>query len=210
MGANASCPTGFESGPLGTCHAQCPPEFRNLQEGGGSTGIPNQTCTHVRRNTRFFRLEVLPPGQERPAHARELQRVRRETQRVKKQVEEDDEKESLLADSRNQRASVVQEYTRIQGDHANVRSRAEVAKEFQGVADSLKPMRPPTSPGSDLESERKAILSFANRDMFFIQIALFLAVLSMLGYLILPTEYAHSVALLFLTVAISFGFFLRR
>lgn len=71
-------------------------------------------------------------------------------------------------------------------------------------------MRPPTAPGSDLEIERKAILSFAQKDMFFIQIALFLAVLSMLGYLILPTENAHTIALLLLTVAISFGFFLRR
>lgn len=81
---------------------------------------------------------------------------------------------------------------------------------IRDLLDSLIPFRPPTAPSSDLEIERKAILAITQKDMFFIQIALFLSVLSMLGYLVLPTEYAHGIALLLLTVAISFGFFLRR
>jgi len=87
---------------------------------------------------------------------------------------------------------------------------SSAAKELEDVKDSLKPFRPPTAPSSDLEKERKAILAISQKDMFFIQIALFLAVLSLLGYIVLPTEYAHGFALLFLTVAISFGFFLRK
>lgn len=210
MGANVSCPAGFEVGPFATCHAQCPPEFRNIQDGAEATGVPVQRCVHFRRNTRSFRLSILPPGAEQPAHTEELERVRKETEIAKKGVEDDDAQAQLLADSRNRRSSVVQEYRRIQGDYANITSRVELSKEIEKTTQSLKPMRPPTSPGSDLEIERKAILSFAQKDMFFIQIALFLAVLSMLGYLILPTQYAHNIALLLLTVAISFGFFLRR
>jgi hypothetical protein len=210
MGANVSCPSGFEVGPFATCHAQCPPEFRNIQSGAESTGIPGQRCVHFRRNARSFPLDILPSGPEQPAHTQELERVRKETEIVKKLIEEDDAQAALLAQSRIQRSSVVQEYSRIQGDYANVSSTAKVAKQFQDTMKSLAPMRPPTAPASDLEGERKAILSFAQKDMFFIQIALFLAVLSMLGYLILPTDYAHSIALLLLTVAISFGFFLRR
>ena len=81
---------------------------------------------------------------------------------------------------------------------------------LQNLIDSLKPFRPPTAPSSDLEKERKAILAITQKDMFFVQIALFLSVLSMLGYLVLPTDYAHGITLLFLSVAISFGFFLRK
>lgn len=210
MGANVSCPAGFEVGPFATCHAQCPPEFRNIQDGAEATGVPVQKCVHFRRDTRSFSLSILPSGPEQPAHAEELLRVRKETEIAKKGVQDDDAQAELLADSRNQRSSVVQEYTRIQGDYANITSQANISKAIERTSQSLKPMRPPTAPGSDLEIERKAILSFAQKDMFFIQIALFLAVLSMLGYLILPTENAHTIALLLLTVAISFGFFLRR
>ena len=84
------------------------------------------------------------------------------------------------------------------------------ASTLQDFVNSLKPFRPPTAPSSDLEKERKAILAISQRDMYFIQIALFLAVLSLLGYFVLPTEYAHGVALLLLSVAVSFGFFLRK
>jgi hypothetical protein len=152
----------------------------------------------------------LPSGPAGKVHADELARVATETQKVKKVVEEDVQKAAALADFRNQRGGLTQEYTRIQGDYANFTSNAKVAKEFEDVTKSLKPMRPPTAPSSDLEKERQAILALTQKDMFFIQIALFLSVLSMLGYLVLPTDYAHGIALLFLTVAISFGFFLRK
>lgn len=143
-------------------------------------------------------------------YTEELTRVANETQRVKKEVEEDTQKAAALADYKAQRGTLTQEYSRIQGDYANYSSNAKVAKEFEDVTQSLKPFRPPTAPSSDLEKERKAILAISQKDMFFIQIALFLAVLSLLAYMVLPTDSAHGLALLFLTVAISFGFFLRK
>lgn len=106
--------------------------------------------------------------------------------------------------------SSVQPHTNTQGRTAGFPSTAAVAKGLQEINQSLKPFRPPTAPSSDLEKERKAILSVTQKDMFFIQVALFLVVVSMLGYIVLPTDYAHGIALLLLTVAISLGFFLRK
>jgi hypothetical protein len=143
-------------------------------------------------------------------YADELARVAKETQRVKKEVEEDTQKAAALAEFKVRRGDLTQEYSRIQGDYANYSSNAKVAKELEDVTQSLKPMRPPTAPSSDLEKERKAILAISQKDMFFVQIALFLAILSLLAYVVLPTDYAHGIVLLFLTVAISFGFFLRK
>ena len=143
-------------------------------------------------------------------YADELARVAKETQRVKKEVEEDTQKAAALAEFKVRRGDLTQEYSRIQGDYANYSSNAKVAKELEDVTKSLKPMRPPTAPSSDLEKERKAILAISQKDMFFVQIALFLAILSLLAYVVLPTDYAHGIVLLFLTVAISFGFFLRK
>lgn len=210
MGANSSCPTGFERGMYFSCRAQCPPEFKYVQTSGGTAGPPSESCVHMLRNNRSFRLTSLPAGPPGKMYTEELTRVANETQRVKKEVEEDTQKAAALADYKAQRGTLTQEYSRIQGDYANYSSNAKVAKEFEDVTQSLKPFRPPTAPSSDLEKERKAILAISQKDMFFIQIALFLAVLSLLAYMVLPTDSAHGLALLFLTVAISFGFFLRK
>lgn len=81
---------------------------------------------------------------------------------------------------------------------------------IKDVTDSLKPMRPPTAPASDIEIERRGITTESQQQLLFIQIALTLAVLSLLSYLVMPVDYAHGVAFLLLSVGISFGFFLRR
>jgi len=81
---------------------------------------------------------------------------------------------------------------------------------IQEVIDSLKPFRPPTAPASDLEKERKEITNLAKRDMFFVQAALFLVVLSMLSYFMFSLETANLIAFALLCVGIAMGFFLRR
>lgn len=82
--------------------------------------------------------------------------------------------------------------------------------EFREVIDSLKPFRPPTAPASDLEKERKEITNLAKRDMFFVQAALFLVVLSMLSYFMFSLDTANLIAFALLCVGIAMGFFLRR
>jgi hypothetical protein len=104
-----------------------------------------------------------------------------------------------LQQHRDEYARIDTEYTRVQ-----------TAREVRDVKNSLKLFRPPTAPSSDLEKERKAITADARRSLYFLQIALFLVVLVMLSYLILPLDYANPIAFLLLCVGISMGFFLKR
>jgi Ca2+/Na+ antiporter len=83
------------------------------------------------------------------------------------------------------------------------------AHEIARVKDSLKPFRPPTAPSSDLEKERKAITDDARRNLYFLQVALFLVVLVLLSYVTLPLEYANAISFLLLCVGIALGFFLK-
>jgi hypothetical protein len=78
------------------------------------------------------------------------------------------------------------------------------------VIDSLKPFRPPTAPASDLEKERKEITDIAKRNLYFIQIALFLVLLAMLSYFMFSLDTANLLAFGLLCVGIAMGFFLRR
>jgi len=83
-------------------------------------------------------------------------------------------------------------------------------EKIREVTDSLKPFRPPTAPSSDLEKERKEITNLATRNLYFIQIALFLVVLSMLSYFMFSLDTANLIAFGLLCVGIALGFFLRR
>ena len=98
------------------------------------------------------------------------------------------------------------EYAKIDSEYTKV----EVTREVKNTKDKLKPFRPPTAPSSDLEKERKAITDEARRSLYFLQVALFLVVLVMISYLILPLDYANPIAFLLLCVGISMGFFLKR
>lgn len=80
---------------------------------------------------------------------------------------------------------------------------------MKDIINSLKPFRPPTAPASDIEKERKDITGIARQNLFFIQVALFLVVLVMLGYIILPQDSANLIAFALLSVGIAMGFFLK-
>jgi len=84
-----------------------------------------------------------------------------------------------------------------------------IGNEIKKVKDSLKPFRTQTAPSSDLEKERKAITLVARRKMYFLQIVLFIVVLVLLSYVILPLSYANPIAFLLLCSAIALGFFLK-
>lgn len=81
---------------------------------------------------------------------------------------------------------------------------------MQEVTQSLKPFRPPTAPSSDLEKERREITDIAKRNLFFVQVALFLVVVSMLSYIVFPLDTANLLVFGLLSVGIAIGFFLRR
>ena len=195
MGASLSCPNGFEQGLMFSCVAKCPGEFKNM----------GQECKHVTKN-RSFQLMSLPMverGNPIPStFENESKRVGEEAAKIQEEIRVTDR---LL----KEKDTHVQQYSKIQSDYAAYKETNDVVREIEQVKNSLKPFRPPTAPSSDLEKERKAITEDANRNLFFLQIALFLVVLVMLSYVILPLEYANPIAFLLLCVGIALGFFLK-
>lgn len=204
MGANQSCPSGFESGIFFTCYAHCPAQFKRVQESGAPPVIK---CVHVSQNSLSFSLNALPqanPGEPvPPIFEEETKRVATEAERLKGQARIN---ESLG----NMREQQVQEFSRIQSEYANYKDKDSAAREVERVKNSLKPFRPPTAPSSDLEKERKEITELAKRNLFFVQVALFLVVLAMLSYFMFSLETANLLAFALLCVGIAMGFFLRR
>jgi len=208
------CPAGFELGVYGTCVASCPPEFKFLREwGGGADGFKEQ-CVHVLRNNKAIRLAPLPPpmaGEPTPPmFAQERERVANEAVRIRAEVEQDVAKTRFRKDASDVKQKHVNEFSKIQSDYATYKSVSAAAKDIQQTKASLRMMRPPTAPSSDLEKERREISDIAKRNLFFVQVALVLVVVALLGYLVLPIEYAHMIGFLLLCVGISVGFFLRR
>jgi hypothetical protein len=80
----------------------------------------------------------------------------------------------------------------------------------QDVVDSLKPLRPPTAPASDLAIERKAILESSAPNFLLIQVELAIVILCLLAYVFLPLDYAPSVTVLLLSVGVAVGIFLWK
>ncbi len=78
----------------------------------------------------------------------------------------------------------------------------------QDVVDSLKPLRPPTAPASDLAIERKAILESSAPNFLLIQVELAIVILCLLAYVFLPLDYAPSVTVLLLSVGVEVGIFM--
>lgn len=195
MGASLSCPNGFQQGAPFSCQANCPSEFKN------TVG----QCVHVTRNRGFAltQLPMIQPGSPVPTTFQEEQkRVQEEAAKIREEIRATTEIEKV----RNQN---VQEYSRIQTEAANYNESVSAVRELRDVKDSLKPFRPPTAPSSDLEQERKAITDVARRNLYFLQIALFLVVLVLLSYITLPLEYANAISFLLLCVGIALGFFLK-
>lgn len=85
----------------------------------------------------------------------------------------------------------------------------DVQTTLEDINQSLKPFRPPTSPGSDKAIERKAILS-GNRSLVFVQLVLFILLAVLVVYVVLPPNYANAIAFVLLCVGVAYGFFLRR
>ena len=115
----------------------------------------------------------------------------------------------LLSRAVDKEMSDVASYGRIQSEYASYSSQG-VAEAIRETDQALKPLRPKTAPAEDLDLERRKISTDARQSLVFVQLALFLVFLSLVSYVILPTNWAHGVSFLLLCVGIGSGFFLRR
>lgn len=213
MGGSISCPQDFERGVGFSCRMTCPANFKYVQEGGGPAPMIEK-CVFSTNNSYFVTLQPMPglgePGEpERDMHTAERARVSQELKSLNERIQREAPVQDRIASFKDERATTVNEYNRIQSEYANYSSASAVAASIKNVTDSLKPMRPPVA-GSDIQKERKYILESSKPNMLLIQVALAVVVLCLLAYVLMPPESAHIVAFLLLSVGVALGIFLRK
>jgi len=81
---------------------------------------------------------------------------------------------------------------------------------IQEAAESLKPLRPPTAPASDLAIVRKDILETSAPNFLLIQVELAIVILCLLVYSFVPLEIAPGLVVLLLSVGAALGIFLWK
>lgn len=212
MGANLSCPQDFDVGLFFTCQSRCPADFKYAMS--GTTANPGGQCVALQDNGITIDLPSLPalaPGQAEPAvYATERSRFAAEVTKARARVAASAETRAQLTLLNTQRAAQAADYSRIQTEYAGFASAAGTTEVIQDVNKSLVPFRPPTAPESDIEKERKAIVSLTNKNLLVVQVSLFVVVLVLLTYVILPSDTAHLVAFLLIVCGVAAAFFLRK
>lgn len=208
MGANSSCPVGFEKGLFSTCHVECPDDFRYMDSEG------SEKCVYRYDNRRTVSVTSLPapddPGDPGMIYDREQQRFMNAITNVRNQIRMDEETAQALKDAKTQKTNWTSEYSRIKSETASYNAALDVKNALDETDKSLRSLRPPVAPSDALEKERRAITIDARQNMALAQFALFLVVLSLIAYITLSREMAHGITFLLLCVGIATGFFLRR
>lgn len=212
MGANMSCPRDFEPGLLFSCHMQCPPDFKYTLA-GTDPGTGGQ-CVYTLDNSVTIGLTGLPMLQQGETETAQYQAERTDFARrlatARRRIQQFEQTKKQVDALNNKRADQTSEYIRIQSEYASYSDAAGTTKVIKEVSDSLTPFRPPTAPADDIQREREAIVRAMNKNMLVIQIALFIVVLVMLTYVIIPGNTAHTIAFLLIVVGIASAFFLRK
>jgi hypothetical protein len=209
MGAGSSCPQGFEKGTLVFCRATCPDRFKYMQESGNP---PGEYCVSMYDNAVKVKLKSLPmidPGR-RPnltPYTAERARVDAEIKTATDQVASKRTVEDALRDAQSQMAANINAHSQIRTEFAKY---TESFTTVKSLVDTLKPLRPPTAPASDLAIERKAILDSSAPNFLLIQVELAVVILCLLVYAFLPLEVAPGLAILLLSVGVAVGIFLRK
>jgi hypothetical protein len=212
MGAAPSCPQDFDTGLMFTCQSRCPTDFKYSLS--GTAANPGGQCIALQDNTVTINLPSLPAinrgSPTPPSYAAERTRFTAELAKARARVAENAQTRTQIGLLNTQRAAQAADYSRIQTEYAGFSSALGTTEVIQDVSKSLKPFRPPTAPASDLEKERQAISSMTNQHLLVAQIALFIAVLVLLTYAIIPSAYTHIVALLLIACGVATAFFLRK
>lgn len=208
MGADLSCPRGFERGTLFFCRVTCPDRFKYMQEAGDP---PDEFCVSMYDNAIKVKLEHLPmlQGSEEPSadYQVERDRVDAEIKTARAQMAAKQPVLDAIQDARAQMAANVLAHSQIQTEFAKYTEHFDTVK---SVVDTLKPLRPPTAPASDLAIERKEILESSAPNFLLIQVELAIVILCLLVYAFLPLTVAPGLAVLLLSVGVAVGIFLRK
>ena len=192
-----ACPSGFEVGPANTCHVRCPSDFTFLQD----------RCVLASDSTKSVTLNALPGNADEVQTSTEMSRVNAALEAIRLQAVGAASTHTSLVEARENSRDFAQAHTALQRQYAEVTNATEA---IRNTTAALRPARSPTAPAIDLSRERNFLLHGVGVDVLFLQVALGLAVLSLLGFLILPREAAQGVTVLLLATGIALGFFLRK
>jgi hypothetical protein len=208
------CPVDFEQGLDNSCHARCPSDFKYFQEPGGVGGRPIEKCIYIANNAYQVSLMALPQPVATQSNGdqydRELERFKREIEEIRARARQDMERRQNVAKYKEEDSVRGIQYARLQGEYAGISEVAAGSTYLKEVSDSLKPFRPKTAPGSDIEIERRAIQTIVRQNLTLIQAVLVLVILALLSALVLPATYAQYVTFLLLCVGVAIGIFLRK
>ena len=184
----------------------CPADFKYEQ------GPSGDACVYSKDNRRRVRLNrfTIPRGTPDSSFDRERQRFDAELTKIREQIRQDEIDSKALQDAKSQTAQWQARSGQIESEAAAYRSVSDASAVIRDTTASIRVLRPPTAPSSDLEKERRAISLDLKQSLLFVQIVLFIVVLALLAYLVLPTAWAHGIVFLLLCVGVAIGFFLRK
>lgn len=214
MGTTSQCPKDFEYGLGGTCRYACPDKFKYLQE-PSSTGPTEESCVSMYDNSVRIKLAPLPmprPTLPEPVeYAAERDRVKAEAATLTSQLASQLPVSDLLQDVRADVAGKAEAVSRIQSDYARYAERFEdTPTSVKDLVDTLKPLRAPTAPASDLAIARKDILESSAPNFLLIQVELAIVILCLMAYAFLPLSVAPGISVLLLSVGAALGIFLWK
>jgi hypothetical protein len=201
-----SCPSGFLQGLGSSCRLDCPADFKYEQRPDGDS------CVYSKDNNIRVRLNgfAIPRGRAGPEFDRERQRFDAELTKLRERIRKIEIDSKALQDAKSQSAQWQARSGQIESEAAAYRSVSDAGMAIRDTTASIRVLRPPTAPSSDLEKERRAISLDLKQSLLFVQVVLFIVVLALLAYLVLPIAWAHSIVFLLLCVGVAIGFFLRK
>ena len=213
MGAGASCPKNFQQGIGFSCRYTCPDRFKYAQE-TSTTQPTREFCVSMYSNAIRVQLKSLPiprpNGPEPPEYQAERARVSQELKTLTAQAASQQPVYDALQDVRAQIAGHAQAVTQIRTEYARYEHYENPPQTVKDLVDTLKPLRPPTAPASDIAQERKAILESSAPNFLFIQVQLAILVLCLLSYTFMNADYAPGITVLLLSVGVALGIFLWK
>ena len=186
----------------------CPTDFKYEQRPGGDA------CVYSKDNRWRVNLNAIGiPVDEDPrdsTYTDERNRFNAELTKTRELIRNDEIDTKALQDAKAQSAQWTAQSGNIASEAAAFRTVAESGKAIRDATSSIRGLRAPTAPSSDLDNERRAISLDLKQSLTFLQVVLFLVVLSLVAYLVLPIGWAHSIVFLLLCVGVATGFFLRK
>lgn len=198
-----ACPPDFETDVNGTCRMKCPRGFKYLQASGGET----DKCVYETNNIYKVDIQSIPAGASAPAFTEERNRFYNLLYDVQSKILEDIEARRAFS-VENNLPGYESEFRAFQTKYAGYKSMQDNVNLLEQAVQDLKPMRRPTAPGSDMEVERKRIISLTNERVLVAQVALFTTLVCLVVYFVAPLPLAHGIAFLVACVGIAIGIFL--